>query len=196
MARDFIEALSSSPVKISEARRAEENGGIPDEPGLYAWWLASPDALPAVPAPAHRTEPGLVLLYVGVAPKDATSRERLRSRVLKRHVSSGLADSTFRRSLAALLWQEKGWTPLVTATGRFDFSPKDDAELRGWQERNLRLSWLEVDRPWESEPRAIDDLGPPFNLADNRDHPFYEEMKTARAIFKAKAEAVSPELDE
>lgn len=190
MARDFIEALASDPVTIADARRSEKDGGIPNERGLYAWWLASPDALPVVPPSPRSAEPGLRLLYVGVAPKDEESRETLRSRVLKKHVRSGLPDSTFRRSLAALLWEEKGWTPRVTETGRFKLSPEDDTSLRAWQEWNLRLSWLEIERPWEWERRAIDELGPPFNLADNRDHPFYEEMANARTLFKVTAEGL------
>lgn len=190
---DFREALASKPVTIAEARRAEKDGGIPDKPGLYAWWLASRHALPAVQAhaPAHPTEPGLAALYVGVAPRDAASRETLRSRTLKKHVGSGLAASTFRRSLAALLWEKEGWTPRLTEKGRFKLSREDDAALRGWQERNLRLSWVPVERPRDTEDFAISELEPPFNLAGNLDHPFYEGMSNARACFKAKAEAFS-----
>jgi hypothetical protein len=117
MARDFIEALTSDPVTVADARRAEKDGGIPDEPGVYAWWLASPDALPTVLPSPHPTEPELRLLYVGIAPKDATSNETLRTRVLKKHLGAGLAGSTFRRSLAALLWEKHGWTPRLTDTG-------------------------------------------------------------------------------
>ncbi|MBA3370494.1 MAG: hypothetical protein H0T96_03455 [Thermoleophilaceae bacterium] len=190
MTRDFIEALVSDPVTIAAAGRAA-GGGIPDKSGLYAWWLASDDALPAVPLSPHPTEPGLRLLYVGVAPRDAASQETLRSRALKKHVGSGLAGSTFRRSLAALLWEEKDWTPRLTETGRFKFSPEDDAALRAWQELNLRLSWVPVERPRDTEDFAISELEPPFNLAGNLDHPFYEGMSNARACFKAKAEAFS-----
>ncbi len=193
MTRDFIEALVSDPVTIADARRPEKDRGIPNKAGLYAWWLTSPDALPAVPASPHPSEPGLALMYVGVAPADADSAETLRSRTLKKHVSSGLAGSTLRRSLAALLWQDKGWTPRLTETGRFKFSPEDNAALSAWQERNLRLSWLAIESPWNHEDLAIRELEPPLNLADNRDHPFYEDMKSARTFFKARAEAVSRE---
>lgn len=197
MARPFKEALASNPVTIDGARRSEKARrlprGIPSKPGLYVWWLVSPDALPAVHghAPAHPTEPGLAALYVGVAPREAASRETLRSRTLKKHVGSGLADSTFRRSLAALLWEKEGWTPRLTEKGRFKLSPEDDAALRAWQEQNLRLSRLEIHRPWENEPLAIRELEPPFNLADNGDHPFYETMDWARRRFKMTAEALA-----
>lgn len=193
MTRDFIEALVSDPVTIDIARRPEKDGGIPSKPGLYAWWLASDEALPDIDGYQHPSEPGLRLVYVGTAPKNEASKETLRSRVLKKHVGLGLAGSTFRRSLAALLWQERNWTPQLTEAGKWKFSPEDDAALRGWQEQNLRVTWLEIERPWESEPRAIDDLGPSFNLADNREHPFYEDMANARALFQAKAEAVARE---
>lgn len=190
--RDFIEALVSTPVTIAHARRPDKDGGVPAEPGVYEWWLASSDALPEVPAYPHPTEPGLRLLYVGIGPRDAASKETLRSRGLKKHVGSGLADSTFRRSLAALLWEEHGWTPRLTDAGRFKFSPEDDAGLRAWQERNLRLSWVHVERPWDVEDFAIGQLEPPFNLLDNDDHPFSEDMADARALFVATARAAGP----
>ena len=193
MARDFIAALTSNSVTIAEAKRAEKAGGVPNAPGVYAWWLASADALPAVPAYPHLTEPGLRLLYVGVARRDSGSSETLRSRTLKKHAGSGLADSTFRRGLAALLWQDEGWTPRLTATGRWKLSQEDDAALSAWQSANLRLSWVHVERPWDIEAFTIRELEPPFNLRDNPDHPFYENMATARAFFKAKAEASAPE---
>lgn len=143
----------------------------------------------SVPAPAHPHEPALRLLYVGIAPKDAASKETLRSRVLKRHARLGLADSTLRRSLAALLWEEEGWTPRLTESGRFKLSVEDDAALLAWQERNLRVSWVHIAEPWTIEGFAIRELQPPFNLRDNRDHPFYEPMDEARRRFKLTATA-------
>lgn len=195
MARDFIEALASNPTTIADARRSEKDGGVPDKPGVYAWWLAS-DVLPEVPTSPHPTEQGLRLLYIGIAPRYAESSETLRSRGLKKHAGSGLADSTLRRSLAALLWEENGWTPRLTPeTSRFKLSPVDDAGLRAWQERNLRVSWVHVQQPWDIEAFAIGELEPPFNLAGNRDHPFYEEMNDARRRFKLTAEALACQSD-
>lgn len=195
MARDFIEALTSNTVTVADARRSEKDRGIPDAPGIYAWWLATPDVLTDVPATPHPSDPGLSLLYIGTAPKREGSKGTLRSRGLKQHVGSGLADSTFRRSLAALLWEENGWTPRLTETGRFKLSPEDDAALCGWQDRNLRVSWARLAEPWNSESLAISELAPPFNLAGNLDHPFYEDMSNARAYFKMKAEALALKPD-
>jgi hypothetical protein len=66
-------------------------------------------ALPDVPlggAPPH-------LVYVGIAPSRLTSRATVRPRVVGNHIGGNLAASTFRRSLAALLWRRQGWTPYV-----------------------------------------------------------------------------------
>lgn len=86
-----------------------------------------------------------------------------------------------------MLWQDEGWTPRLTDADRWKLSPEEDAELHGWQERNLRLSWLQVTNPWDSEHVAIDELGPLLNLLDNQDAPYAEELTTKRALFTATA---------
>lgn len=62
--------------------------------------------------PLRRRQDGLSLLYGGLARSVPESRETLRSRVGGKHILGVLGQSTFRRSLAALLWQEQGWRPV------------------------------------------------------------------------------------
>lgn len=90
---------------IADAHRAPNDGGLPAKHGIYAWWMA-PGAIAGVTGPAHPSE-DLELLYVGIAPKDARSKATLRSRIRGQHLGGNIGSSTFRQSLAALLWYEK-----------------------------------------------------------------------------------------
>ena len=176
-------------MTIATARRAATAEGVPSDAGFYAWWLAT-DALPTVPRAPHATEP-LSLLYVGIAPSRATSRATLRSRILRQHARGNLAASTFRRSLAALLWREEGWTPLRTSRGKLVFSREENAALTAWQEENLRVSWCVQAEPWTFEGDVIRELEPPLNVGYNAAHPFYETIKAARAECLAAARPAS-----
>ena len=178
------ELAAREPVRIAIAQQAPSDGGVPSAPGFYAWWLTDASALPGVPLPSHRPP---WLLYVGIAPSRATSRATVRSRVLRQHVGGNLAASTFRRSLAALLWRTQGWTPYRTARGKLRFTSQDNAALTVWQRENLMLSWALTDKPWLSEANVIAALKPPLNVDHNAAHPFCAEMKQARADFAANA---------
>jgi nitrogenase molybdenum-iron protein alpha/beta subunit len=96
--------------------------------------------------------------------------------------------STFRFSLASLLFESQGWLPRRTET-RVVLQPEDNRELWRWQEEHFGLTWVEVPNPWsgtqESEVIAI--LEPP--LAENRSHAFHETLSKARARFRSAAAA-------
>ena len=162
---------------------AREPSGIPVEPGFYAWWLIDRSALPDIPlddSPPH-------LLYVGIAPSRASSSATLRSRVLGNHVGGNLAASTFRRSLAALLWRREGWTPYVTAKRKLRFTTEDNAALTAWQFEHLLLTWAVTTEPWQIEAQVIADLKPPLNVDHNSAHVFCATIKQARADCLASA---------
>lgn len=192
MTRDLVHAVVSSPLSISDARRRETDGGAPELPGVYAWWVTPAGTLADVPTAPHPADPALRLIYIGISPRDDHSAETLRTRILNRHGGSSLSSSTLRRSLAALLWEVEGWTPRLTDGGRFTLSREDSAALRAWQERHLRVSWVHVARPWDAEGFVIRELEPPFNLKDNHGHPFYETMRDARRRFETAARARRP----
>ena len=128
MSRVLTEELSK-PVTLTEARRSPTEGGVPADPGFYTWWTATADALPDVPPAPHPTDRSLSLLYVGIAPARLASNANLRSRVIGQHIGGNLGSSTFRRSLAALLWEQQGWRPFMTPGGKVAFSPEDNAAL-------------------------------------------------------------------
>lgn len=150
----------------------------PAEPGFYAWW-ARPAALsrarPAIPLAAVAGVRGWSLLYVGIAPKRAVSRQTLKSRV-RTHRRGNIGSSTLRQSLAALLGPSLGLTPRPgTSRARLI----DEAALTNWIRDNCALSWASWPTPWLFEGAVISRLGPPLNLGGSK-HPFRGTVESAR----------------
>ncbi len=176
-----MQTLRGRPVSPADARRTPEDGGLPDRPGFYAWWGAS-GTLPGVPDQPH-PDPGIAysLLYVGIAPNSATSKQTLRSRVVSNHMGGNIASSTFRFSLAALLLEAEGFEPTTTKT-KFVLIPEDSRRLSDWQQVNLRLRWCEHPQPWQGalEAEVIAAMQPPMNLEENTAHPFHLTLSEAR----------------
>jgi len=167
-----VEELLALPVMpVGEARDLS-----PANSGFYAWWCEE-EAVPAeVPAPPHPVAE-YRLLYVGIAPNGAGSASNLRKR-LRQHTSANIGSSTFRFSLAALLWEREGWQPVWTDRPALDDG--DRAELGRWQREHLRVRCCEVAEPWTMEATVIAALRPPMNREHNERHPFYTSMGVAR----------------
>ena len=176
-----------TPVTIAQARQAPTKGGIPAVQGIYTWWAVGRDTLPEVPGPANPADPSLRLLYVGVAPARVSSNANLRTRVLSQHAGGNLASSTFRFSLAALLWEEQHWQPLAGSGEKVVLSREQNSELSRWQEQHLRLSWVVLEKPWSREAQMIGELEPPLNLAENTGHPNHRLLSAARERLRAAA---------
>lgn len=180
---EIIRALRGQPASAYQARLPHERGGLPPQPGLYAWW-ATEGAIGGLPAKAHaRAELGLVLLYVGIAPNRPESSATIRSRVMNNHLSGNTGSSTFRFTLAALLLDDLGFHPVQTTT-KFVLPPKENRVLTTWQEEHLRLTWCVTSHPWLREDEVIAVMEPPLNLAANAKHPYYSTLKQARAAFR------------
>jgi hypothetical protein len=181
-----VEALlAKTPERISEARRVEVAGGLPSEPGFYAWWV-EPGDLPAVPLTAHPSDSSIGLLYVGISPKRKGSSGVIRSRILGQHVGGNIASSTFKLDLAALLFVSRGWIPTRGAKKTL-LTSADNRMLRTWQETHLRVSWCVRPRPWEIEHEVIGRIEPPLNVEANASHPFYSSIRAAREALRATA---------
>lgn len=175
-------------MTIERASRSEDDGGLPDRPGIYAWWADAPSPLPSVPA-TDLPSCDAGLLYVGLAPRDADSAATLRSRVLKQHVGGTVGSSTFRRVLASFLWEERGWHPQLTRAGKLSLPSDENRELTEWIKSHLKVCWIVADEPWRWEPQVIQSLAPPLNVRDNGDHPFNSTVRKTRTRF---ADATKP----
>jgi hypothetical protein len=179
----LIEQLTT-PLRTPGKAAASGDVGAPSEPGLYAWWVA-PGELPGVQGPSHPTE-AFELLYIGIAPSRATSAATIRSRVVGQHLGGNIGGSTFRKSLTALLWQEKGWHP-CWKSDRAMLPPNEEPLLSEWQQLCLRVRWAPRLEPWQVEATVIESMKPPLNLAANKLHPFHATLSAARAALTAAA---------
>jgi GIY-YIG catalytic domain len=187
----IVAGLTRSLWSIEDARVST---GIPRQPGFYAWWTV-PGAVLRVAAPRHPSEP-FELLYVGIAPQDAVSNQRLRSRLCRQHIAGNVASSTFRFGLGALLWETESWTPRCTSSGRYRLDREDNTALSRWQREHLRLAWFVIPDPWRSEDKVIESMKPPMRREHNQKHPYYEKMGDARERFREAARRSSDSLSE
>jgi hypothetical protein len=174
-----MDDLRGAVVRIGVAREA-----IPAEPGLYAWWSV-PGALPGITGPLH-PDGEHELLYVGIARSGPSSRATLRSRVVGNHVGGTTGQSTLRRSLASLLYEQQDWRSRFT--DRPLLLAEDEARLNDWMQEHLRLSWTVHQQPWTVEAQHIAELTPPLNQSANSSHPLYRHVRAARRRWRATAQ--------
>ena len=180
---EIVQRLVGEPKTLDAARPL-----LPDEPGFYAWWT-KPGSIPHVPPCPHPRIPDLHLFYVGISPSGPTSRQTIRKRVIGNHMRGNTGSSTFRLTLASLLFEAKGWSPIRKTDALL--VREENAALSTWQQQHLRIAWAPYPRPWEIEHEVIRQLQPPLNLAGNKTHPFAGELSAARRRFKDAAIANS-----
>ncbi|HYT80043.1 MAG TPA: hypothetical protein VEQ37_12465 [Actinomycetota bacterium] len=188
MIDEVVAQLLRSPVTVQAALDTGLEG-LTRTSGFYAWWITE-QALSDLPGPSHPTAPGLRLLYVGIAPRNAASSSTIRSRVKGNHLGGNTGSSTFRFALASLLRSELDLHPYPRVTPRstnYLLPPGENARLTGWQRQHLRLTWCERAQPWEIEAAVIHRMQPPLNVAANREHPFSSMIRLARKDFRRAA---------
>ena len=179
-------ALQAAPTPAAELSDAI----LPAAPGFYGWWIR-PGALPDVPTTRYAEAAPWELLYVGIAPGKPGSDATIRSRVTDNHLRGNTDSSTFRLSMASLLFKHESWRPQQRTKNpkKVFLNKEDNAALSRWIRKHLALTWTEQTDPWREplEDQVISRLRPPINLVHNNTHPFYEEMCAARKRFKAAA---------
>ena len=181
---EVVAELTSIPKSLNEAT---SSSGLPPEPGLYAWWTV-PGSIPDVPGCPHPTVADLDLFYVGISPSSAKSSQNLRKRVAGNHIKGNTGGSTFRLTLASLLFETVAWQPVMT--DRPVLTPENNRALTQWQHDHLRLTWAVHPEPWTIEHEVIGRLRPPLNLAGSA-HEFGATLSAARRRFKEAAGAPS-----
>lgn len=134
------------------------------------------------------------LVYVGIARSAPPSRATLRSRVVGNHIRGTTGQSTLRRSLASLLYEQEGWRsrftdrPLLVADA--------EGRLNDWMQKHLAVSWAVIAEPWTVEDHVISELTPPLNQSANSAHPLYRHVREARARWRTAARAAVGTTDE
>lgn len=152
---------------------------VPRHKGLYSWWM-TPGSVPGLSGPVHPTLHNLQLLYVGIASRPTS---HLRKR-LATHIEGTSRRSTQRRSLAALLADQYGWSAAIV-DGRPALAPDFEAQLSKFMAKHLRVSWFTHEDPESVEDAIVGRLMPPLNLDGNSSHPAYSYVKAKRAAFRS-----------
>jgi hypothetical protein len=188
-ARPSRSPCSVDPDADAMAAGPQQNGGMPADRGLYAWW-SPPGALPGISGSTLASHGELELIYVGICPDKESGTQSMRDRVLRDH-GRRTRRSTVRRALASFLWERAGWDLATTADGRPTLDRRSEAELTAWMLTHLYLTWVSDPRPWEREAGVIASLLPPLNSDMNSPHPLYSLVASRREAWAAAARATS-----
>ena len=128
------------------------------------------------------------LLYIGIAPSRETCAGE--SPVAARpsaHRRKRRGVDVPLLSLASLLYDEQDWRPFRSPSGKCRLSREHNQALSAWQQAHLRVSWVEVARPWHVEADVVKLAAPPMNREHNGQHDFYVSMGDARNRFRQAA---------
>jgi hypothetical protein len=155
---------------------------IPSQRGVYAWFFRS--IPPLVPASDCYVRDDLTLLYVGISPKNAASRQNLRKRICY-HYKGNAEGSTLRLTLGTLLSAEHDFPLRRVGSGRrMTFTHLGEQWLDGWMAENAFVCWTEHNEPWQLEHQIFQTYSLPLNIQDNRHHPFYASLTAMRSEAK------------
>jgi hypothetical protein len=132
-----------------------------------------------VSGPAHPSDAGGELLYVGLA-------RSLRTRVGRNHFRGPTGSSTLRRALVALLLKPEGYTTRWTSDRVVPIDPDEDG-LSAWMREHLWVTWAPHREPAAVEAAVIAHLWPPLNQDHNRAHPLHSMIAAARAAYRTSA---------
>ena len=188
MQTDDIVAHFRNPLRLY--RRSEVVGrssAVPPTAGIYGWYF---DELPGeLLFREPRGQTAFRLLYVGIAPggppRGPWQQSNLRIRI--RTHARGTADaSTLRLTLGCLMSAKLNMPLIRTPSGRWRFDNREEA-LNRWLEVHARVSFLEMEAPWDVERDVIHSLDLPLNRAHNQAHPFYPLLGAMRSQQKASA---------
>ncbi|AWM77628.1 hypothetical protein HYN04_07570 [Phenylobacterium parvum] len=158
---------------------------VPRDRGVYAWWFREPP--PQVLTSGCLVMDGLTLLYIGISPKNETSRQTLRSR-LRYHFSGNAEGSTLRLSLGVLLEDLSGFPLRRVGSGRrMTLTHLGEQWLDRWLQENARVSWVTDRLPWALEKELLERVPVPLNLQGNEHHPFFEVLSERRRLAKTAA---------
>lgn len=158
---------------------------IPSSRGVYAWFFRS--VPPVVPADGCYVRNDLTLLYVGISPKNAASRQNLRKRITY-HYRGNAEGSTLRLTLGTLLSGTNDLPLRRVGSGkRMTFTHIGEQWLDDWMDANALVCWVEHDEPWILEHELIQSHSLPLNIQDNLHHPFSASLSALRREAKQSA---------
>jgi hypothetical protein len=174
VARRLGDAWRARPVDDVDAL------GLPEAPGLYAWWADEKGRDELGSALGTRLP---ALIYAGQAGATSSRSGRpsaatLRSRIEGNHLGGNVGSSTFRRTLAACLL-----TPETQQVSR-----EEEKRITGWMRSHLRLTVEALPGRGDleaTEEAVLASLDPPLNLKGMSRNPTRERLASLRLRFRS-----------
>ncbi|HUW18895.1 MAG TPA: hypothetical protein VMW16_06295 [Sedimentisphaerales bacterium] len=163
---------------------------IPERPGVYAWYFDHYFSTLFHESPEPKVDfieldidrwgtKKWFLLYVGVA---GEKKERtLRDRIFGDHLNKNSKGSTFRQTLAALLYDELGLDPKKQLKGE-----DEKSKLNKWIFKHSKVAWVETDNPEKVESIMFEEFGQflYFNIKGNRKNRFRKKLEHLRKYWR------------
>lgn len=173
-----LRALTQTAPLHSRAEVLRNPSCVPTLPGFYGWYFR--EIPQGVPVAGCVVRDGWTLLYVGIAPRTASSRRSLRTR-LKQHLRGNASASTLRLSLGCLSANRLGLELRRTASGnRLTFGPGEQV-LSAWLEQHARVVVTPTPTPWYVEAQIVRAIPLPLNLEHNAEHAFAPVLAALRS---------------
>jgi hypothetical protein len=140
----------------SRAEVLSDPSVVPDTSGIYGWHFRDVPAAELLTGCVQRH--GLSLLYVGIAPKHASSASTMRKRIVENHFKARRGLSTLPLTLALLLGLETRHTKSCNVVP----TPQSQQRLSEWMSDHAFVVWTAAKAPWTLEKLVISQLRPPL----------------------------------
>ena len=154
-----------------------------DEPGLYAWWIDAAGAEIATARLESEIEPGIVYAGQAGAYRRRPSSATLQSRLERNHIGGRIRNSTFRLTLAALLFDDVEPQNL----GGRNIGSAGEAIVTDFMWSHLSLTVVRYgDRRALAvvEESVLSILDPPLNIQKVTMTPIRQVLKARRSILR------------
>lgn len=181
-------SVSASTIidRLREGAAPVAQVAAPAAPGVYAWFVDDPVALPTLP------NQGADPIYIGMS-------SNLAVREFDTHFKSGQTGfSTLRRSLGALLKTELALIARPRGTGAsktnytcYRFDERGEDLLTRWMHEHLRVAVQPCGEPQVVESELIVLAQPPLNLT-GRPNPSAVEIRALRKVCADEARLEHP----
>jgi len=110
-----MKPLTHPSVLYSRSAVLSNTSPVPTERGLYAWFFKE---IPGItPTDGCITKDNFILLYVGISPKNDTSKGNLRKRITY-HYKGNAEGSTLRQTLGVLLTDKSDYPLRRVGSGK------------------------------------------------------------------------------
>ncbi|MGI3900804.1 MAG: GIY-YIG nuclease family protein [Janthinobacterium lividum] len=196
---DAVDQLLRPSRLWSAAELWASSAPIPRSPGIYAWYFD--EIPPGVPAgDCHGTSDGLILLYVGISPREPKGAKPAGTRTIRHrlrdHLKGNAEGSTLRLTLGCLLAERLGIRLRRVGSGsRYTFTNPGEIVLDKWIGAHAHLAFAAIEKPWEVEDHLLSTLSLPLNLGGNRTHAYAAELSGMRLLAKRGADAMPVVVD-